>query len=223
MATGTRKERAGHYRKVRDTLWGDRKWRELPLAGKGVFVLVMVHPNMTSLGAMRGTLPGLAAELNVDEEAFREAFREVLAKGMVEVDEEACLITYPNFVRHNEPESPNVVRSWAHVILSLPECPLLYRHILRSGGEIEVMHEGYRKAFVEALRKAFPHGFPKAIGNTEPEREPETDQPPPPDQGSYSVEGMGDGGGGGNGFCDTNWAELERLVEKLSDSMSLEG
>lgn len=220
MAKSTVRERAGHYRKVRSTLWGDQKFRELSLEAKALFALVMLHPNMTSLGAMRGTVPGLAAELNVSEKAFREAFGEALAKGMIEVDEEASLITYPNFVRHNEPESPNVVLSWAHVLLSLPECPLLFRHILRSGKHIERMHEAFGKAFLKAFGKAFPKAIGKAIGNTEPE--PETDQPPPPpDQGSNSLEGR-DGGGGGNGIYEPLWPELEALLEKLATSMSVE-
>lgn len=216
MDTAVKKERAGHYRKVRDTFWGDRKVRDLSLVGKGLFLLVMVHPNMTSLGAMRATIPGLAAELDESEEAFREVFGEALDKGMIAVDEKACLITFPNFVRHNEPESPNVVRSWAHVILSLPECPLLYRHILRSGNEIEGMHVSFQKAFHEALTKAFPHGFPKAMGNTEPE--PETDNHHHHDQGSNSV----DGGGGGNGFQDPDWPELEALMARLGERMTPE-
>lgn len=222
MAKSTRKESAGHYRKVRSTLWGDRKFRELPgLDSKGLFVLVMVHPNMTSLGAMRGTLPGLAAELDVSAEAFREAFREVLDKGMVEVDEKACLITYPNFVRHNEPESPNVVLSWSHVILSLPECPLLYRHIHRCGTYIQRMDPSFSKAFREALGKAFPEGLGKSIANTETETERETDQPPPPcDQGSNSVEGSD--GGGGNEIYEPAWSKVEELLTKLADGKPVE-
>ena len=47
------------------------------------------------------------------EQVLRKAFGEVLALGIAKEDAKAPLVWFPNFLRHNMPESPNVVRSWA--------------------------------------------------------------------------------------------------------------
>jgi hypothetical protein len=63
------------YRKIDPRIWNDAKFRELSDKGKLVFLFVLTHPCMTALGAMRGTMAGLAAELGWPAEAFQEAFR----------------------------------------------------------------------------------------------------------------------------------------------------
>ena len=64
------------YRKVDPRIWNDAKFRDLSDNGKLVFFFLLTHPNMTSLGAMRHTIPGLAAELGWDVEVFGKAFQE---------------------------------------------------------------------------------------------------------------------------------------------------
>ena len=101
------------YRKIYTKIWNDEKFRSFSDGGKLVFFFLLTHPGMTSIGAMRGTIPGLAAELGWTTEAFREAFQEAYAKGIVEHDERASFIGLPNFLKYNKPESPNVVKAWA--------------------------------------------------------------------------------------------------------------
>jgi len=69
-----------HYRKVDVRIWNDAKFNSLSHLGKLAFLLLITHPNMTMLGAMRATPEGLSAELKSTPEAFREAFGEVLSK-----------------------------------------------------------------------------------------------------------------------------------------------
>lgn len=156
------------YRKIDPRIWNDEKFRKLSDNAKLVFFMLLTHPSMTALGAMRATLPGLAAEMSWGPEAFREAFREASAKGMAEHDEVACLVALPNFLKYNAPESPNVVKAWAGAVDLLPECPLKTLVLQRAKAYAEALQEGFAKAFREA--------FPKGIAIQEQEQEPEQEQ-----------------------------------------------
>ena len=156
------------YRKIDPRIWNDAKFRALSDAGKLAFFMLLTHPSMTALGGMRGTLQGLAAEMKWEPEAFREAFGEVSAKGMAEHDVAACLVVLPNFLKYNQPESPNVVKAWAGSVDLLPECHLKTLVLERAQGFAQGMSEGFRKAFDEA--------FPKPMPNQEQEQEQEPKQ-----------------------------------------------
>ena len=163
------------YRKIDTRIHNDAKFRALDDGGKLMFFTLLTHPGMTMLGAMRATAAGLAAEMNWASKAFREAFAQVLAKGMAEFDEEAHLIALPNFLKYNKPESPNVVKSWAAVVDLLPECPLKARVLARSGAFVQGMSEGFREALPEAFRQAFTQ--PSANQEQEQEQEQEHSVP----------------------------------------------
>ena len=145
------------YRKVDSRIWNDAKFAGLSDNGKLVFFMLLTHPNMTALGAMRATIPGLAAEMGWQAEGFREAFREALSKGMAEHDEKACFVALPRFLKYNPPESPNVVKAWVGALDLLPECDLKSLVIQRAKAFTEGMTEGYAKAFREAFAKAMPN------------------------------------------------------------------
>lgn len=150
-----------HYRKIDPRMWNDEKFRTLSTEGKLAFVLLLTHPHMTALGAMRATIPGLAAELG--GKGFAEAFREVFAKGLAKHDEKASCVYLPRFLKYNKPESPNVVKAWAHSIDLIPECHL----------KSELIQEvkAYAEALPEAFGKALPEAFAKAMPNQEQEQE----------------------------------------------------
>ena len=147
-------------------------------AGKLTFLMLLTHPSMTALGAMRGTPEGLAAEMGWPPEAFREAFHEALSKGIAEHDQKACLIALPNFIKYNQPESPNVVKAWEGALDLLPECDLKARVISRARGYTEGLSEGFRKALPDAFAKAMPKTMPNQ--EQEPEQEPEPNKQPYP-------------------------------------------
>ena len=158
------------YRKIDTRIWNDAKFREMTERGQLAFLFALTHPNMTMLGAMRSTIPGLAAEYghNATEKAFREAFQEGLSKGMAKHDEKASFFWFPNFLKYNKPESPNVVRTWTEAFDMLPECAMkaeLFQHLKAF---VEGLSEAFREAFAEAFAKAMP--------NQEQEQEPEQEQ-----------------------------------------------
>lgn len=145
------------YRKVDPRIWNDEKFRALSNKGKLIFFMLLTHPAVTALGAMRGSVAGLADEMGWPLEAFRDAFNDILNQDMVEIDSKACLIALPNFVRYNRPESPNVVKAWIGSLDMLPECELLERVVQRAEEAVQDMEMSFQKAFAEAFGKPMPY------------------------------------------------------------------
>lgn len=161
----------GRYRKVDPRIWNDEKFRTLSDDGQLVFLFMMTHPHMTSLGAMRATLPGLASEKGWPEKRFAKAFREALAKAMLKHDPKASFVGLPNFLKYNPPESPNVVKSWSVALDLIPECRLkdeLLQHV-----------KDFTEAFQKAFQKALPKDFAKSMPYQEQEQEQEKKKPDP--------------------------------------------
>lgn len=158
------------YRKVDPRIWNDAKFMSLSDQGKLAFFFLLTHPHMTSIGAMRASVPGLAAEIGWVEKDFREAFNEAYSKGMVKHDETSSLIWLPKFLKYNPPESPNVVKAWINALDLLPECNLLSL-VLQGSRDFAV---GMNKGFAEAL----PEAFAKAMPIQEQEQEQEHINPP---------------------------------------------
>lgn len=187
------------YRKVSPCIWNDGKFRRFSRDGQLVFLFLLTHPHMTALGAMRANVAGLASELGWLPKAFREAFQEPFSMGMVRYDEEASFMWLPNFLAHNRPESPNVVKSWEKALELLPECPMFFEMIQEVNVFIKGLPEGFRQALPEAFGKTMP--------NQEQEQEQEQEKkktPPSPPKG----------GGGYAPAFEVFWAECPDKVKK---------
>ena len=156
------------YRKINTRIWNDSKFRALSNPAKLVFFFLLTHPNMTPLGAIRANLPGLAFELSVGLEDFKEAFEEVLSQGMAEHDEEGMLIWFPKFLKHNAPESPNVVKSWIPAVRDLPESAMKTRLLQHAACTIDGLSQAFRQAFADAFGEECPQATAnQGTGNRE--------------------------------------------------------
>ena len=156
------------YRKVNVMKWGDERFLDLSDKAMLIFDLLLTCPQQTSLGAMRASVDSLASEFlsfpgvqrsRWSRSTFRKAFGEISDKEMVVVDKKAPLIWFPNFLKHNRPANPKVVKSWPTVLETLPECgtrTLIIKHILRYTKELG---EAYVQAFKEAFRKLFGNDY----------------------------------------------------------------
>jgi hypothetical protein len=173
-----------HYRKIDSRIWNDEKFTGLSERAQLCFFFSLTHPNTTMLGTLRGTITGLASELFAKHkkssagvlegfgeallEAYTEGFRELIGKGLVRYDDRACLLWFPNFLKYNPPESPNVIRAWPRVYDLIPECEL--KHTVY--GRIEA----YVKDLTEGFRKAFAEGFGKPLSKSMPNQEQQQEQ-----------------------------------------------
>lgn len=164
----------GRYSKVSRRMWNDEAFRALsapPPNGQTLFQRLLTGPELTNIP---GCIPvfdaGLARALRWPLEGFQEAFAEVEAQGLAEADWEAGLVWVRNSIKHNEPESPNVVLSWQTAWEELPDCDLkleVWRHLhayLNTKGEswVAAFEKACRKPSRKASRKGPPLLPPKA-------------------------------------------------------------
>lgn len=87
--------------------------------------MLMAGPQTTNIpGVQPVGRMAFAEMLGWELEAFDEAFGEALREGLAKADWKARLIFVPNAIKHNPPQSINVVKSWAHMWSRVPECEL---------------------------------------------------------------------------------------------------
>src|ERR1035437_9920381 len=147
------------YRKIETRMWADSRFRELSSpgpSGKYLLIFLLTGPQTNNIpGLCRAGEMALAEELEWSAEAFQEAFGELSRKGLAEADWKAHVVWVPNAIKYNQPESPNVVKSWRHAWDEIPECPLK-----------SIAHKRL-KAFMEDLGQAFAPAFAEARTVTE--------------------------------------------------------
>ena len=165
-------------------MWGDTKFRSLspmPASGQGLWLYLLTNTNTSPIpGLYKAGRMAMAEELGWDLEDFDKAFQEVFDLGMVKADFEARVVWIPNAIKHNKPESPNVVVGWGKEIDLIPECDLknsavieLYDLVQAIDNESENPDKkSYTKAFVKAFRKSLS----KTMPNQEQEQEQEQEQ-----------------------------------------------
>lgn len=160
--------------------WGDEKFRALsPIqpSGQALWLFLITGPHTGPIpGLFRAGRAAMSEELDWEVEAFDKAFAEVFAQGMVKADFKARVMWVPNAIKHNKPESPNVVRSWAAEFDLIPECVLKLEAFNALKGSIHALGEAYAKAFDETLGKASAKPFGKPSAKTMPNQEQEQEQ-----------------------------------------------
>lgn len=149
-----------HYRKIDVSIWNDGQFSSMKLQGKVAFIFLVTHPNMTGIGAMRATLPGLAAELGISPKEFSEVFD----KGLAVFDAAECCVFVPNFIKYQGCESLNVLKSWVAQLQYIPHGTVKDKAVAFLYAFIEGKADAFRVAFLDAYRKAYKQDFvlPKA-------------------------------------------------------------
>ena len=164
------------YRKIDPRIWNDEDFRPLSDSAKLLFLFLLTHPHLTSLGAMRATPAGLATELGWSEKVFRLSLEQLLRKPFVKVCETSSYFALINFIKYNQPENPNVLKSWESALDYIPECDYKWELI----EEVKAFAEGLGEAFGKALPKAFQKSkafgkaFRKPLANHEQEPQGKT-------------------------------------------------
>jgi len=97
-------------RMVRINLWTDDKFPFLSDDAQLVWFHVYTNPLSNGLGLFHASVEGLAAQKRWTLERYRKGFGECLAKGLFEYDETLQIIYFKNFLKHNRPENPNVLK-----------------------------------------------------------------------------------------------------------------
>jgi hypothetical protein len=150
------------YRKVDTRMYADNKFRQLSKPqpnGQSLWTWLLTGPATCIVpGVIYNVGPrGMSELLKWDEKGFREAFQEVLALGMAEVDFDAPLIFIPKAIKYNPPQSPNVVTAWSGAWEQIPECVLKNKIRQVLGTFMEGLSEAFREAFDKACPKPMPN------------------------------------------------------------------
>jgi uncharacterized phage protein (TIGR02220 family) len=164
------------FRKIDPKIWNDSRFLTVSDDGKFIFLFLLTHPALTSLGAMRANIPGLSAEIHWGAKRFAKGLAELLAKGMAKHCAKSSFLYLPNFIKYNMPENPNVVKGWQSAFEQLPECSLCFEMLKN----VKEYVKGLGKGLYEALPKCFDNRMP----NQEQEQEQEQEHPPNPPRGS---------------------------------------
>ncbi|MBI5068144.1 MAG: hypothetical protein HZB56_07875 [Deltaproteobacteria bacterium] len=182
----------GIYRKVATRVWQDAKFRALtPLApsGAALWLYLLTGEVTTQLpGLVRAGEAALAEALGWPLEELRRCWAEIEAQSMATADWPARLVWIPNAIRYNQPQSPNVVRSWGRPWAEIPECTLkdaarrvLAQQMAERGGAFlaafkEACPPASRKPSGKASRKPSGKPFGKPSPNQDQEQEQEQEQ-----------------------------------------------
>ena len=143
------------FRKIDPRIWNDAKFMALSDDAKLIFLFSLTHPNMTMLGAMRATIPGLADELGWLPERFGERFAEPLAKGLFSYDQNGKLLWVRNYLMYNPIENPNQLTAAISALDLLPEChtkSLVFQSLTETA-----------KRFGKPLPEPLPEPLPKPV------------------------------------------------------------
>lgn len=188
---------SGRYRKVEVRTWGDEKFRALspiPPCGQGLWLFLITGPHTGPIpGLFRAGRAAMAEELGWETEAFDKAFGEAFGQGMVKADFKARVVWLPSAIRHNRPESPNVVRSWAAEFDLIPECDLKRDAYESLKASIHALGEAFGKAFDEAFAKPSAKPSRKAMANQEQEQKQEQKQEQDGGPRNSELPGNGEG------------------------------
>lgn len=170
------------YRKIEVRTWADERFRRLsPIqpSGQGLWFFLLTGPHTGPIpGLFRAGRAAIAEELDWDVEAFDKAFQEVIENGMAKADFKARLVWLPNALKHNKPESPNVVRSWRVELDLLPECDLKNEALSHIREILESIGPSYVQAFDEVLCGDYrkPSSKPSGKASTKPSPNQEQEQ-----------------------------------------------
>jgi hypothetical protein len=148
------------YRKIDIQINNDAKFRQLSHMEQWTWFKLMTHERMTSIGAMKVSISGLADELKIQKKQLNRHFFTLIQEKFIHYDEKNLLLWFPNFLKYNTPESPNCIKNWPKALEVLPECEL--RALLIQHSALFVV-ENLSKAYSEALPKAFKEGLPEAL------------------------------------------------------------
>lgn len=159
-----------HYRKIDTRIWNDAKFKALSYKAKLVAFYIFTNQYVTPFGAMKANTPGMACDIGLDLEAFKDAFDEVTAMGLVRHDTKTSFLYVPNFLKYNSPESINVVKSWGKYLEYLPESNLMQDMMANAAKYImENMTVGFKDAIPDAFRDAYQNGLNNDIPESIPD------------------------------------------------------
>lgn len=117
------------YRKISTRFWEDRVVTELTSGTRFLFLCLLTCREITPLGIMTFNRDAFRTRTGLSFKNLRRSLSELEENGLIRMDPESLLIVIPNFLKHNPPENPNVVKSYIKLASEFPECDLLNEYM----------------------------------------------------------------------------------------------
>ena len=136
------------FRKVHTAMWNEPLFSSLSNEAKLAFFYIITHQNMTAIGAMRGTVSGIASELKVKVKSVNE----LVDCHFIYADEDHATIYVRGFIKWQEPQSVNCVKAWADSRKWIPEGPLKRHALDDAEAYIDTRTEPFKRAFYDAMK-----------------------------------------------------------------------
>jgi hypothetical protein len=124
-------------------LWNGATFSAFSDDSKWVYCYVLIHSELTSLGAMCISLANLVQGLNWPLERFQKALNPCSEQNLVAYDESYSLLWIVNFFHHELVPSPQAMMEWQTDEDKLPECPLKEKIMTRALSEAKYVLEFY--------------------------------------------------------------------------------
>ena len=186
----------GRYSKVSRRIWNDDAFRKLSQpkpCGAWLWFRLLTGTELTNIpGLFQAWEAGLAQSLRWSLKDFRKAFGEVAGQGLARADWETGLVWLPNAIRHNEPESPNVILSWRSAWEELPECPLKEHARMQLADWAEARGQAWAEAFAKVTGDPYPKPSGKPSLQPSPNQEQEQEQEQKPERARAYAGGTHD-------------------------------
>jgi len=153
----------GIFRRVKVRIWRSGSFSRLSRvapSGQGLWLYLLTCPESCSIpGVILAGRAQLAEALDWSLRDFDRCYSEIADEGMSVADWNARLVWLARGPYENPPNSVNVVKAWAPVFRTLPDCKLKAR-IYR---DLRNFTKAYGDAFAYAFTDAFGDAIPKGI------------------------------------------------------------
>lgn len=149
------------YSAISRNVQNEKAFRSLNNDAKFLYFLVRTHSNMTSIGAMRASIPGLASEYKWTEARLKKAMDALTKAGYAEIDDCASCLIITDWFNLHMPQNSKVAMGWARTLDRVPECELLYGHIENLLSLFESKKESFTQSFIIGLPKPYAIWYAK--------------------------------------------------------------
>jgi len=153
---------AARYSKVTRRMWNDEGFRKLSSpkepSAQFLWLRLLTGPELGIIpGCFQAWDGGIARALGWPVEGTLNAFQEIVDQGMAEADWSVGFVFVPKAIKHNRPNSANVVKSWKKAWVELPECLLKDKAHQALKGFLKEVGKGYVQAFAEGCQTSTPN------------------------------------------------------------------
>jgi len=117
------------FQKIDPKIWFDEKVMEMDTETKLVFIFLLTHPNCNNIGAMRFTVPGLAAEVSgihdlITSSCMQDILQQLAEKDIIHVDFNLRWLYFRKYIRYHYPRNVNILKSYHSNWALIPDSEL---------------------------------------------------------------------------------------------------